>query len=269
MYTVYHIIWLIICIFLITISLIFLKKHRIPLEKLLTISCVGSVLSEVVKTFSVIKMMPMDDGAGLTPYIEMSQVPLHLCSFQIILIFYVRFAKNEKIRQLFLSFMYPTCTAGAFLAIMIPTVFTDSVKPENAFWAPHAYQYFLYHAMLVVLGLYIYISGEAKLKPKNYFTTVGLLLSCAFLSLYLNSIFSAPVYENGELVSVQHVPNFFFTFQTPIGIQLKELWHWYIYLAIICALGFLLVALFYIPVFVKAKAEKPITKPEKELANVK
>lgn len=263
MYTIYHIIWLILCIGLITASLIALKKYQIPLQKLLTVACVGSILSEVIKTLSVIKMVPLDNGAGLTPFIEMSQVPLHLCSFQIILIFYTRFAKNEKIKQLFLSFMYPTCTAGAFLAMLIPTIFTDSVKPENAFIAPHAYQYFLYHAMLVVLGLYIYISGEVTIKPKNYFTTVGMLLSCAFLSFYLNSIFSTPVYENGELTSVQHMPNFFFTFQTPIGINLIKISHWYIYLAIIFALGFLLVALFYIPVFIKAK-KQTLKKEDKE-----
>ena len=270
MYTVNHIIWLILCVCLIVASLIILKKYKVSLEKLLNIACVGSILSEVIKTLSVIKMVPLDDGVSFTPYIEMTDVPLHLCSFQIILIFFVRFTKNLKLRQLILSFMYPTCTIGAFLAILIPTIFTSSVNPENAFTYPHPYQYFLYHAMLVVLGLYIYISDEAKLKPKNYFTTVALLLGCAFFSFYLNSIFTTPIYENGELVSVQHMPNFFFTFQTPIDIPLMKMSHWYIYLAIICALGFLLVGLFYLPVFIKAKKEKntPVT-PEKVLIHTK
>lgn len=268
MYTVYHIIWLIISVASVAAGLILLKKYNVPLNRLLSIACVGSILSEVVKTLSVIKMVPLADGSGFTPYIEMSQVPLHLCSFQIILIFYTRFTKNEKIKQLLLSFMYPTCSVGAFLAIMIPTVFTDSIKPEHAFISPHAYQYFLYHAMLVVLGLYIYISGEANLKPKNYFTTVGILLSCAFLSFYLNSIFAAPVYDKGEIALIEHMPNFFFTFQTPIGIALNKLSHWYIYLAIICALGFLLIGLFYIPVFIKAKKEKKQALAEEEKEKV-
>ena len=186
MFTLYHFIWLFISIALVILSLILLKKYKTSLNQLLSIACVGSIFSEIVKTLSVIKFVPLEGSNTLTPYIEMSQVPLHLCSFQIILIFYVKFSKNEKLRQIFLSFMYPTCIAGAFLAILLPSIFPDSVLPENAFIAPHAYQYFLYHAMLIVLGIYIYISGEAKIKPINYFTTVLILISFAFISFYLN-----------------------------------------------------------------------------------
>lgn len=256
MFTLYHFIWLFVSIASIILSLILLKKYKISLTQLLSVACIGSVLSEVVKTLSVIKFVPLAGEETFTPYIEMSQVPLHLCSFQIILIFYTKFSKNEKLRQLFLSFMYPTCIVGAFLAILLPSIFPDSVLPQEAFISPHAYQYFLYHAMLIVLGIYIYISGEANIKPKNYFTTVFILISFAFLSFYLNSMFSVPVYENGELLNIEHMPNFFFTFKTPIDIPLTELWHWYIYLAIIIALGLSLIALMYLPIFIKAKKEK-------------
>ena len=256
MFTPSHIIWMIISIITIVSGILLLKKYRLPLDTVLSIACCGSILSEIVKTLAVIKMVPLGDGSGYTPYIEMEQVPLHLCSFQIILIFIVRFTKNHRLKQLLLSFMYPTCTIGAFLAILLPSIFTENNSLTDAFLKAHPYQYFIYHAMLVVLGIYIFISNETEIKPKNYFTTVALLLSFAFFSFYLNSIFATPVYNNGEIISIQHMPNFFFTFLTPIGLPLSKLWHWYIYISIIVALGFLLIALFYIPVFIKARKKK-------------
>ena len=256
MFTSYHIIWLIICVVLISASLIILKKYKISLDRFLGFCCFGAVMAEIVKVFSVIKFVPLAGKETFTPYIEMTDVPLHLCSFQIILIFYTKFSKNKKLKQLFLSFMYPTCTMGAFLAILLPSIFPDSVLPQQAFTKLHPYEYFLYHALLIVLGIYILISGQANIKPKNYLTTILMLLCCAFLSLYLNSIFSIPVYENGELLHIEHLPNFFFTFLTPINLPLTKIWHWYIYLGVIVALGFLLVALMYLPVFIKAKKKR-------------
>lgn len=256
MFTINHLIWITISVLIIIISLILLKKYKVSLEQLLSVSCIGGIVSEVFKTFCVIKMVPLDDGSAFTPYIEMTDVPLHLCSFQIILIFITKFTKNKNLKQLLLAFMYPTCSIGAFLAILLPSIFTDYINPQNAFITPHVYQYFLYHSLLIVLGLYIYISGETKLKPKNYFTTIAMLLAFAFISFYLNSIFATPIYENGTLVSVQHMPNFFFTFLTPISLPLYKLWHWYVYISIIVALGFLFIAIFYIPVFIKAKKQK-------------
>lgn len=258
MFTLNHLIWMSISILLVICSLALLKKYKVSLEKVLTISCFGGILSEVTKTFCVIKMVPLDDGSAFTPYIEMTDVPLHLCSFQIILIFISKFSKNKKLKQLILSFMYPTCSIGAFLAILLPSIFTDYIDPNKAFVTPQVYQYFLYHAMLIVLGFYIFMSGEADIKPKNYLTTMGMLLAFSFISFYLNSIFATPIYENGELISVQHMPNFFFTFLTPISIPLFKIWHWYLYFAIIAAVAFLFIGLFYIPVFIRAKKQQTI-----------
>lgn len=74
-----------------------------------------------------------------------------------------------------------------------------------------------------------------------------------FLSLYFNSIFASPTYANGELISVNYTPNLFFTYETPIGIDLTELWQWYLYFGIIIALVILLMTLFYLPFFKRKK----------------
>ncbi len=256
MFTVNHIIWMIISFLAVAASIILLKKYNPPIKKVLSIACVGAVASELVKTFSVVQMVPSSDGSTMHLYIESQHLPLHLCSIQLILIFIARFGKESRFKDALLAFMYPTCIVGAFFAILLPSIFPTTVDPQKAFVDPHAYQYFLYHAMLIILGAYIVLSRQVNLRPKHYFTTLGGLLGMAFISFYLNSIFASPTYVNGELISVDYGANFFFTFETPIGIELTQLWHWYIYLGVLITLVMLFLTIFYIPVFRAAKKAK-------------
>lgn len=251
MFTVNHFIWILISIAVVTAATIRMRKNHTPLRSLLNVACVVCICSELIKTFSAFKMVPSADGSRMYPYIEMEHLPLHLCSLQIILIFYVRFAKESAFREMLLAFMYPTCLIGAALAIAMPSIFPDSIDVSQAFTHPLAYQYFLYHAMLVTLGIHIAASGQVNIRRKHYFSTLGILGVLAFLSLYVNSIFSAVNYENGRLLSVDYTPNLFFTYEPPLPIPLTELWHWYAYLGVIVLLAFGLIALFYIPFFRK------------------
>ena len=253
MFTVYHFVWLGVCGALGAGALAFLLKRRPPLLAVLSAACAGCVASELVKTFSVIKLVPSADGSGLLPYLEMQHLPLHLCSIQILLIFFVRFAKPGRARHALLAFMYPTCLIGAALALAMPSIFSTSIRPDQAFTHPLAWQFFLYHTMLVVLGAYICLCGEVPLRPWHYLSTLGLLGLLAFCSLYLNSIFAAPVYKNGVLQSVEYTTNFFFTYQPPLPIDLDEPWKWGAYIAVICLLAAALVALCYLPVFLNAR----------------
>ena len=256
MFTSYHFAWLTICITAGLTLLYFLKKHRPSLQRVLSWVCVGCVISELVKTFSVLEMVPASDGTTMHLYLEMQHLPLHLCSIQIIFIFYARFAKDSKVKEALLAFMYPTCTIGAFLALMIPTIFPANVTVTEAFLKPLTYQFFLFHVMLVVLGIYIPMSAEVNIRPKHYLSTLGILGVLAFLSIYLNSIFAMPTYVDGELVSVDYSTNFFFTQDTPIGIALTEKWHWFLYLGIIVTIAVVFIGVFYLPYIMKARKEK-------------
>lgn len=256
MFTLNHFIWLGICFLLGGAAVVCLKKYKPPLRKVLTIACIGCIVSEVVKTLSVLKMVPSTDGSSMHLVLEMQHLPLHLCSIQIIFIFMARFASNKKTVEVLLAFMYPTCTIGALFALALPSIFSSSVDVSQAFTHPLAYQFFLFHTMLVVLGSYIAWSGEADIRPRHYLSTLGILAGLAFLSLYFNSIFADMTYVNGELVSVDYSPNFFFTQDTPIGIELYEKWQWYLYIGIITALALVLIGLFYLPFFIKAKKIK-------------
>ena len=98
---------------------------------------------------SVIKMVPSATGDIVYPYLEMNHMPFHLCSIQILLIFYTRFTANQKMRENVLAFMYPSCVLGAISAIILSSIFRTSVPAEEAFIHLLPYQVFIYHSMLV------------------------------------------------------------------------------------------------------------------------
>ncbi len=262
MFTINHFIWLAVCCCIVVVSMWLLKKYKLPLKTVLTIACVVAACSEIVKVFSSIELVSSADGTKMYPYIKMQHLPLHLCSLQILFIFYARFAKEGKKKEILYAFMYPSCVIGAFFALLLPSIFTATVPVERAFTHLLPYQFFLYHSMLIVVGLYIPLSGEVRLRTKHYFTTLAFLGIVAFLSLYVNSMFAMPQYEAGQLISVEYIPNFFFTYETPIGVALTELWHWYLYLIILLVLAVSLIAVFYIPFFIRDRKEKKLKNQE-------
>ena len=58
------------------------------------------------------------------------------------------------------------------------------------------------------------------------------LLSMDFLSFYLNSVLSQPVYVNEKPVGLIYRVNFFSSYMNPLGIVLTEKWQWILYLLI-------------------------------------
>jgi len=251
MFTVYHFIWLAVCAVILVAGFRLLMTRRPPLRDLLTLCCIGAAASEIIKVFCTIQLVPSADGSTLLPYLELKQLPFHICALQIFFIYYARFAKDSKFREALLAFMYPAGMIGAAIALCVPTVFTEVIPATRAFTHPMGYQYFLYHTMLILMGGYIAFSGQVDIKPKHYLTSVGFLSVFAFFSLYINSMFSIPVYEDGVLTSVQYGVNFLFTYRPPIDIAFTQPWHWFFYLGIIAALALGLIALCYIPVFRK------------------
>lgn len=252
MFTLNHYIWLAICIISIVVFTILIKKLKPSFNLIFTIAVILCVLSEATKMFSVIKFDYI--GEDLVPYIQNQHLPLHLCSIQIIFIVVVRFMNpNNKIRSGLLGFMFPTFIIGASLALLIPTIFESSVPVEKAFIHPLAYQYFLYHAMLITLGIYIITEKEFNIQPKHYLTTMMILGLFGLMSLYLNSIFAHMTYDvEKEVFDLLYSPNFFFTAISPIpGIRITEPWHWYLYILIIVIIAFSSIAIFYIPIFIR------------------
>jgi len=247
MFSIYHIIWLVICVAVMIAAIIYFKKQRPQLKDVLTVACIVSIASELIKVFSTIQMVPSSDGTMMYPYLEVQHLPLHLCSLQILVIFYVRFSNNDKLRDKLLAFMYPTCIVGAVLALMMTSIFNATIEVTQAFTHPLAYQYFLFHTMLLLLGIYIPMSGEVELDWKHYRSTMAILAVLGFLSIYINSLLAKATYVSGVLQSVDYTPNFFFTYKFPIGIVFTEIWHWYIYIAVIAVAAAAVIGLMYLP----------------------
>ena len=255
-FSVQHIIWVAISAMITAAGLFVMKKRKPSLKDVLSAGCAVCVLSEVVKILSCIEMVPSSDGMTIYPYLQLQHLPLHLCSIQLFAIFYCRFAKGSaaesRVKQFLLAFMYPTCVLGSVFAIALPSIFSTTITINQAFTHPVAYQTFLFHSFLLVLGLYIPMSGEVRFSKTTYRNTMAGLVALTFLEIYLNSIFASPTYVNGKLVSVDYTTNFFFLYRTPVGMALETKTAWLFYLLILTALAFLLVGLMYLPLRKKA-----------------
>ncbi len=141
---------------------------------------------------------------------------------------------------------------GGILALAMPSIFTTTIPVEKAFTSPVSYQFFIYHTMLIALGLIIVRSDRIDWSMKHFRDTTLMVYLFGFVSIYLNSMLASPTYEDGKLVSVDFWTNFFFTYQNPLGIQITELWQWYLYLLIIVLAVALLLYLFHL-VLIKRK----------------
>ena len=236
MFTWRHLLWLLICAVMVTVTVAAFRKKR-P--------------SEVVKVASVIEMVPSSNGVLYGPYIPLNHLPLHFCSLQIILIFFVSTTEDDRKREKVLGFMYSTGMLGALAALAMPSIFTTSVPVERAFVSPLSYQFFIFHSMLIALGIIIAISGEITWRWKHLKDTLLFVYLLGFVSLYVNSLLASPTYVDGELRSVDFWTNFFFTFNNPLGIKVTELWQWALYFAILIVAATLLIFLSFYPLIRK------------------
>ena len=255
MFTWRHFVWLAISAIMIIAAVSTFKKKNMSLQSFLSYCVAVCIGSEFIKVFSTVKMVSSLNGTIMHPYIPMNHLPLHLCSLQILLIFYVRFTSNTKMRESVLAFMYPTCICGALAALLMPSIFTTTIPVEKAFVHPQAYQFFVYHSMLVSLGICIPLSNEIKWTKKHLFSTWIIMITLGFVNIYINSMFASPTYVDGVLQHVDFWPNFMFVIDNPLGIPMTEIWHWYIYLVILIGLMFGLSTVFILPMLKKNKKE--------------
>ena len=256
MFSRYHIIWLGISLFCASGMLIYLKHKKIELKKVLYVCCAICILSEMTKVVSSLQILPSSDGTEMHLFLGWQHMPFHLCTLQIAFIFIAAFTEKTNVRQTVLAFIYPTAIAGAAAALLMPSIFTDSIRPEQAFVHPIGYQYFLFHTMLIVLGCYIPLCKETQIRPKHFFTTQAILCGLAFGSLYLNSMLAIPHYVGEQAVSVDYSTNFLFTYRTPIGIALTRKSDWYCYMGVLILLAAVLLLLFYLPVWRKGSRKQ-------------
>lgn len=229
MFSTTHLIWILICIAIVTSLTIVSVKCKFSFKTSTIIICAIIGVSEITKI-----MYSMKPAASSGMVIRAGALPFHLCSIMIFVFAYLMFGKNEKTKEIVKSFTVPICLLGGVLAIIIPT-------SGVGFAQVSAYQCFIYHASMIWYGLYLYITGQAKLGLKEYARNLIILFVLAVIVIWINGALQ------------QYDTNFFFLVRPPMeGLPIINLNNgWYVYFITLITLAFVLIGLVHLPYIIK------------------
>ncbi len=156
----------------------YFAARKWSLEALVKRLLLVGIASEIIKVFYYIITNEAEYG-GILPKTDL---PFHLCSIQILFAAVVVFSSSQKVKELLLSFMIPSCLFGGIAAILIATSSSLNGLPILTV------QYFGYHAAIVIFALVLLTSGAMKLTVKHYFNCLKFLIGLMLFSVYINSI---------------------------------------------------------------------------------
>lgn len=254
MFTGLHFAWLGICAVIIGGLLLWALLGKWKYKTALYVAAGYSLASELLKVFSRIKEY---DGlkwkGGVGGFIDVSALPLHLCSILIFIVFVLLLTKNEKLKSALLSFYVPVGLAGGLCAILIPN---DGVS----FASVKVWQGFMYHSCTVWFSLYLIITKQADLKLKAYIRNIVILLALVIIMIWVNG--ALQIYSREGYNDI----NYFFLVHPPLdGLPVLNLKHGYAaYLATIMAIGFFAVTAVHIgPVIKQLKKHFILNKQSK------
>lgn len=232
-----HLILIAVCACAIVVF--YFVSRKWDLEKLTRyLFCIG-VVSEIIKVFYYILANEAEYG-GILPKTDL---PFHLCSIQILFIAIVRFVPSQKVKELLLSFMIPSCLLGGIAAILIATSSSLNGAPILSV------QYFGYHSAIVVFALVLLTSGTLELTVKHYVNCLKFLVGLMLFAIYINSM----LYDGNPKI------NFMYVVSPPQeGLPwLNEDQGWLVYITRYAILVVACVTLCYIRPIVKALRSKP------------
>ncbi|MBQ6966821.1 MAG: YwaF family protein [Lachnospiraceae bacterium] len=262
MFSTGHLLWIAISLILITGGLIYLRIRTPRFEEMLKICFILGIISEVVKIFSVANLLPVVDpvitsgAAGpaisyvprgqYSPYIESSHLPFELCSLQMVFYAIIIWVDNPKWRKRFTSIIFVTGFIGGFMGIALSYITNDFVTVRDYFTSPRVWQYFLYHSMVVVVGIYAGFGKNSPVTFSDIKSVTAALISLDFISLYLNSVFSVPVFIDEKPAALLYRVNYFSSYVNPFNLVLTEKWQWILYLIIRFVSAFTLILLLFL-----------------------
>lgn len=261
-----HFIFLGICIVIVVTSLIIFKKKNVSFNTVLNIMLVVAVLSELIKIGEYIEPYTNEAGKVIGVYFNKEGLPFHLCSIQIIFLFIARICKEGSFKNKLLAFQYPTAFLGALLALMLATITIE-------FDRPLAWQYFLYHACLLVYGIYIPMSKVVKIDTKMFLNTCVCLIGLFLVSIYINGLIAVPsqdvINSAGEVIGQTEGMYVWFLYSTKPPIENLPILNldngWFVYILSILAIGIIAVTLVHIPFFIKDYKKHKELKNKKEI----
>ncbi len=240
MFTLDHFIWLAIAIAIFTGLFIVQKHFKFSFDKILNLMLTVSVLSEVTKIFCNLEPSGHEEGGMV---LDPGDLPFHLCSIQIFLMFALKFlCKSETAKENLLAFMCPTMIIGATCALFIPTVGTEFTKVV-------VYQYFLYHIFLIFFAAYILTERLVKWKPVFFVRNLAYLGVLALICTWINS----------ALIKSVDKTNFMYLVRPPMeNLPILNLDNgWTVYFITLSVLAVLLLGFFHLavtlPSYIKSK----------------
>ncbi len=240
MFSLEHFIWLAISAAIACGMFLAYKKLDLTFDTVLNIIIIISIASEITKILCNMQPSTHEDGGMV---LDPGDLPFHLCSMQIFLIFILKFfLKSEAAKEKMLAFMCPTMLIGAACALLIPTVGTSFTKVQ-------VYQYFIYHSFLIFFSSYILKEKLVKWRLWTYFRNTAYLGLFVLICMWINSALSG-AYEKVNFMYLVRPP----MEDLPI-LNLDNGWGVYIITLIALALG--LLAIFHIaaalPEYLKRK----------------
>lgn len=206
-----HLIILAISLVILVLGTLFTRKW--PLQKLAKTLLGIGLVSEFIKVFYYIMANEATHG-GILPKTDL---PFHLCSIQLIFVAVLVYSKNEKFKELLLSFMIPSCFFGGIAALLIAT--TSSL---NGQWILSV-QYFGYHVAISIFALVLMLGEQFKMTAKHYVNCLKFLVILLLFAIYINSI----LYDGVSNINFMYVAS-----PPQSGLPfLTEKYGWLVYIA--------------------------------------
>ena len=264
-----HLIWIGISMVLIVGGLLLCIRKRPPLRSVLWVCFVIGLVSEVIKFFAASMIVPMVDPiivenkgemairwvstGEYTPYLAMEHLPLELCSLFLLFLFLSLTLKDGPWKHGLYAVMFASGTIGGLMAVLLSSIAGDYETTGAFLSSIRAWQFFLFHSLIIICSLYIGASEESGLIFSDWKKAITGLVLLDIPTFYLNSVFTSAVYEHDQLVGVTHRINFFSSYVNPLGLVLTEKWQWILYLIIRLAMATGLVILMFLLLLRKNK----------------
>jgi len=259
MFSTGHLIWIGISVLLIITGFFLCRRKRPGVDRMLRICFALGFLSELVKIYLVTKIVPVVTPAlsggtetgfvqtgAYQPYMELEHLPLEMCSLQIVFMAMALSVRDRVRKEKILSLIYATAVIGGIIAILFSSIAPEFETTAAFIASPRAWQFYLYHSMIVTLGLYLGFIPDSGVSVRHLKSTVTMIALMDIPTFYLNSVFAQPVYVNGEFTGLTYGTNFFSSYLNPLGIAITEKWQWGLYLVIRLSLALALTVLLFL-----------------------
>lgn len=271
MYRPGHIAFICISFVLIAVGLMLVRRRQPTIDELIRVCLPIALVGEAVKLFTTIEIVPVVDAVivngqigfretgAFSPYLKAEHLPFELCSLQMVFMFLALVVKDPVWRHRLHAVMYGTALIGGLLALFLSSIAPEFETAGDFLTSPRAWEFFLYHSMIIVLALSIALDRECDLRLGDLKWMVCACVILDFASLYMNSMLSVPVFQDGELRGLSYAVNFFSSYDDPLGITLATKSQYLLYFVARYVIGSVFILLVFLP-FVRRGRRSDIRK---------